>query len=81
MKLYATLENENGARVSKGANDKITIGLNRSNKNIATIDYDGKTIKIWYEGYHYWCTELQGVNQKSKIDENDIYKMYQENNQ
>ena len=68
MKLHATTINENGTRVSKGGNEKLTIGLNKGNKNVATIDFTENDIKIWYEGNHYWSTELQGTKQKGEIN-------------
>ena len=68
MKLYATTINENGSKVSKGANEKLVIGLNKGNRNVATIDFTEDSIKIWYEGNHYWNTELQGKKQKLQGD-------------
>lgn len=65
MKLHATTINENGTKVSKGGNEKLTIGLNKGNRNVATIDFTEDGIKIWYEGNHYWSTELQGKQLKT----------------
>ncbi len=59
MKLYANTENENGKKEGMGGNEKLTIGLNKGNKNVATIDFTDTHIKIWYEGNKYWCTELE----------------------
>ena len=58
MKLFATIQNVCCTKVSIGGNEKLVIGLNKSNKNIATIDFTEDHIKIWYEGNHYWSTEL-----------------------
>lgn len=66
MKLHATTTNENGTRVSKGADEKLVIGLNKGNRNVATIDFTENDIKIWYEGNHYWHTELQSKKQKGE---------------
>lgn len=68
MKLYATIQNENWKTASKGGNEKLTIGLNRGNSNVATIDFDGDEIKIWYEGNHYWSAKLQGKTQQGKCE-------------
>lgn len=58
MKLHATITNENGARVSKGGNEQLTVGLNVGNKNIATLELKENSICIWYEGNHYWSTDI-----------------------
>jgi hypothetical protein len=68
MKLHTTIINENGTKVSKGGNEKITIGLNKGNRNVASIDFTQDYIKIWYEGNKYWSTELQGKSQKGEVD-------------
>jgi major membrane immunogen (membrane-anchored lipoprotein) len=66
MKLHSITTNENGARVSKGGNEFLTIGLNKGNKNVATIDFREDSIKIWSEGNHYHYIELKSVKQKGE---------------
>lgn len=65
MKLYATIENENFAKVSKGGDEKLIIGLNVRNKNMATVEFTENEIKIWYEKNHFWIGEFS-KSQKQK---------------
>jgi len=58
MKLYSITTNENGTKISKGGNEKLTIGLNLKNKNIATIEFTEEGVRIWYVGNHYWDFSL-----------------------
>lgn len=59
MKLHAIITNDNGTTVSKGGNEKLTIGLNVGNKNIATVELTEKDIKIWHNDGHYWNTDIK----------------------
>jgi len=75
MKLHATIQNENCKIVSKGGNEKLTIGLNVGNKNIATIDFTEDDIRIWYEGNRYWSADIStGKKKKDETCENCVTK-------
>lgn len=59
MKLYSTITSEKSSRpAKKGGDERLTIGLNKGNRNVATIDFDGDSIRIWYNGDHHWRAEL-----------------------
>ena len=60
MKYHATITNEDGATVSKGGNDRLTMTLKEGNKIVGTIVLDAQGIRHdimpkdkWSECNHY----------------------------
>jgi len=74
MKLHATITNENHATVSKGGNERLTVGLNVGNKNIATLELSENTIKIWHNDGHYWSTDITGKTLQDYNRDDCTYK-------
>lgn len=50
MKIHATIKNEKGATVSKGANEKLYIYLTVGNKQVLWFQFEPKNIGMYLSG-------------------------------